>query len=101
MNIWHLNWLWKSLIFKGSVSKSPTLIIEFQLTHWEITKQSPHLYPPDNETVKKIERIQLILKKPYPFTAPKVSPLIKCLCIKKNIMTGGSAAMTEPAEIKL
>ena len=51
--------------------------------------------------MKKIESIQLILKEPYPFTAPKVSPLIKCLCIKKNIMTGGSAAMTEPAEIKL
>ena len=40
-------------------------------------------------------------KKSYPFTAPKVRPLIKCLCIKKNIITGGSAAMTEPAEIKL
>ena len=51
--------------------------------------------------MKKIESIQLILKKPYPFTAPKVSPFIKCLCIKKNIMTGGYAAMTEPAEIKL
>ena len=35
------------------------------------------------------------------FAAPNVRPLMKCFCIKKNITTGGNAAITEPAAIKL
>ena len=34
------------------------------------------------------------------FTAPKVSPAIKCFCIKKNISTGGNAATILPALIR-
>ena len=33
-------------------------------------------------------------------TAPSVSPAMKCRCIRKNISTGGSAAMMEPADTR-
>ena len=36
----------------------------------------------------------------YPLTAPKVKPWINCLWRIKNIITGGSAATTDPAETK-
>lgn len=34
---------------------------------------------------------------PAHFTAPSVSPAMKCFCIRKNMATGGSAATIEPA----
>lgn len=33
-------------------------------------------------------------------TAPRVSPAMKCFCIRKNIRTGGRAATIEPALIR-
>ena len=36
----------------------------------------------------------------YPLTAPKVNPWINCRWRIKNIITGGKAATTEPAETR-
>ena len=39
------------------------------------------------------------LGKFHPLVAPSVRPAMKCFCIKKNMATGGKAAMIEAAEI--
>ena len=42
----------------------------------------------------------LILRYYYCFTEPRVRPAMKCFCIRKNIATGGIAAIKDAADTK-